>query len=320
MANYQIKMLKDENGTPFVPLVSTQGIQDPEGKTLDEKLSTKLGPDNLIGGENINIRTEGNNCYIDMDLPSSLNIINNLTTDSAGQGALDAYQGKVLNELISQTKEAIPAVIDDLTNTSSTSSLSANQGYVLNGKINSCVKISDLEDLVNSIILKKHPIGSIEINTNGTNPSEYIGGTWELIDKGFRSYASNSSSVFEPDTTNCTLESCYYTRSNHSMQIRLNFTNKVPLNDTNLDLGTFNFSELGIEQLPYGLYYVLGATDEGNAFFGTYINYSTGLLRYAESAGTISSNSSCYLLFEFMLTYDRMADEFCDKFYWKRVS
>lgn len=184
MANYQIKMLKDENGTPFVPLVSTQGIQDPEGKTLDEKLSTKLGPDNLIGGENISIRTEGNNCYIDMDLPSNLNIINNLTTDSAGQGALDAYQGKVLNELISQTKEAIPAVIDDLTNTSSTSSLSANQGYVLNGKINSCVKISDLEDLVNSIILKKHPIGSIEINVNGINPSEYIGGTWELWGSG----------------------------------------------------------------------------------------------------------------------------------------
>lgn len=184
MANYQIKMLKDENGTPFVPLVSTQGVQDPEGKTLDEKLSTKLGPDNLIGGENINIRTEGNNCYIDMDLPANLNIINNLTTDSAGQGALDAYQGKVLNGLISQTKEAIPAVIDDLTNTSSTSSLSANQGYVLNGKINSCVKISDLEDLVNSIILKKHPIGSIEINVSGTNPSEYIGGTWESYGSG----------------------------------------------------------------------------------------------------------------------------------------
>lgn len=184
MANYQIKMLKDENGTPFVPLVSTQGVQDPEGKTLDEKLSTKLGPDNLIGGENINIRTEGNNCYIDMDLPANLNIINNLTTDSAGQGALDAYQGKVLNGLISQTKEAIPAVIDDLTNTSSTSSLSANQGYVLNGKINSCVKISDLEDLVNSIILKKHPIGSIEINVNGINPSEYIGGTWESYGSG----------------------------------------------------------------------------------------------------------------------------------------
>lgn len=184
MANYQIKMLKDENGTPFVPLVSTQGIQDPEGKTLDEKLSTKLGPDNLIGGENINIRTEGNNCYIDMDLPSNLNIINNLTTDSAGQGALDAYQGKVLNVLISQTKKAIPAVVDDLTNTSSTSSLSANQGYVLNGKINSCVKISDLEDLVNNIILKKHPIGSIEINVNGINPSEYIGGTWESYGSG----------------------------------------------------------------------------------------------------------------------------------------
>ena len=220
MANYQIKMLKDENGTPFVPLVSTQGVQDPEGKTLDEKLSTKLGPDNLIGGENINIRTEGNNCYIDMVLPSSLNIINNLTTDSAGQGALDAYQGKVLNELISQTKEAIPAVIDDLTNTSSTSSLSANQGYVLNGKINSCVKISDLEDLVNSIILKKHPIGSIEINVNGVNPSEYIGGTWESYGSG-RVLVGIDTSQTEFDTVEKTggSKTHAHTTGNHTLTI-----------------------------------------------------------------------------------------------------
>ena len=220
MANYQIKMLKDENGTPFVPLVSTQGIQDPEGKTLDEKLSTKLGPDNLIGGENINVRTEGNNCYIDMVLPSSLNIINNLTTDSAGQGALDAYQGKVLNELISQTKEAIPAVIDDLTNTSSTSSLSANQGYVLNGKINSCVKISDLEDLVNSIILKKHPIGSIEINVNGVNPSEYIGGTWESYGSG-RVLVGVDTSQTEFDTVEKTggSKTHAHTTGNHTLTI-----------------------------------------------------------------------------------------------------
>lgn len=224
MANYQIKMLKDENGTPFVPLVSTQGIQDPEGKTLDEKLSTKLGPDNLIGGENINIRTEGNNCYIDMDLPANLNIINNLTTDSAGQGALDAYQGKVLNGLISQTKEAIPAVIDDLTNTSSTSSLSANQGYVLNGKINSCVKISDLEDLVNSIILKKHPIGSIEINVNGTNPSEYIGGTWESYGSG-RVLVGVDASQTEFDTVEKTGGSKTHTHTtgNHTLT-----TNEMP--------------------------------------------------------------------------------------------
>lgn len=271
MANYQIKMLKDENGTPFVPLVSTQGIQDPEGKTLDEKLSTKLGPDNLIGGENINIRTEGNNCYIDMDLPANLNIINNLTTDSAGQGALDAYQGKVLNGLISQTKEAIPAVIDDLTNTSSTSSLSANQGYVLNGKINSCVKISDLEDLVNSIILKKHPIGSIEINVSGTNPSEYIGGTWESYGSG-RVLVGVDTSQTEFDTAEKTGGSKTHTHTtgNHTLTI-----NEIPSHSHSINFdqttgSSTNALKTGVQTVYTGDYGIVqktggdGAHNHGN--------------------------------------------------------
>ena len=49
MAQYPIKMLKDEEGLPFVPLVSTECIQDPEGKSLEQRLATRLGPDNLLG-------------------------------------------------------------------------------------------------------------------------------------------------------------------------------------------------------------------------------------------------------------------------------
>ena len=100
MANYPIKMLKDEENTPFVPLVSTQGIQSPSGQTLDQILQTKLGPANLHGGYNTTVRTEGYDCYIDVQFPSGLNLINNLTTTSSNQGALDAYQGKVLNDKI----------------------------------------------------------------------------------------------------------------------------------------------------------------------------------------------------------------------------
>lgn len=129
MASYPIKMLKDEQGVPFVPLVSTEGIQDPNGETLEDKLAIKLGPANLLGGENITVRTEGTNCYIDLDLPASLNVINNLTTTSSGQGALDAYQGKVL-------KDSIPGLVDNLTSTSITSALTANQGKMLNEKFN----------------------------------------------------------------------------------------------------------------------------------------------------------------------------------------
>ena len=171
MATYPIKMLKDEENKPFVPLVSTDCIRDENNQTLQQLLDKKLGPNNLLGGDHVRITTEDNNCYVNVDLPSSLNVINNLTTTSAGQGALDAYQGKIL-------KDSIPQVVNDLSSTSTTSALSANQGYVLNQKFNDYTLTSALEDLIKQYILASHPIGSIEINISGTNPSTYLGGTW----------------------------------------------------------------------------------------------------------------------------------------------
>ena len=129
MASYPIKMMKDENNKPFVPLVSTEGIKNPQGQTLDSLLNTKIGPSNLHGGDNISITTSGYDCFINLDLPSSLNVIDNLTTSVSGQGALDARQGKIL-------KDSIPIVDNDISSTSTTHALSAYQGYVLNQKFN----------------------------------------------------------------------------------------------------------------------------------------------------------------------------------------
>ena len=171
MATYPIKMLKDEENKPFVPLVSTDCIRDENNQTLQQVLDKKLSPTNLLAGDYVSITTEGNNCYINVNLPANLNVINNLTTASAGQGALDAYQGKVL-------KDSIPQVVNDLSSTSTTSALSANQGYVLNQKFNDYTLTSALEDLIKQYILASHPIGSIEINISGANPSTYLGGTW----------------------------------------------------------------------------------------------------------------------------------------------
>lgn len=173
---------------------------------------------------------------------------------------------------------------------------------------------------VNNVIDMMYPIGSIYISATNTDPSSTFGGTWELIDKEFKSYASSSNDFFNANSTNCELNSCYYTRSGHLIQMRLNYTNKVSLGDTNLTLGTFDFDELGVTAFPYSLYNLIGATDGGNALLTTYINYSTGILAHAESTSTVAANNSCYLLFEVVLTYDRMLDSFCDKFYWKRVS
>lgn len=128
MANYPIKMLKDEQGTSFVPLVSTQAVRNPDGQTVEDILAAKLSPENIKAGENIIVTQSGSDVTITADVPDTTVLIDNLSTTTAGQGALDARQGNVL-------LNAIPDVEDSLNSQSADDALSANQGYILNNRV-----------------------------------------------------------------------------------------------------------------------------------------------------------------------------------------
>lgn len=128
MANYPIKMLKDEQGTPFVPLVSTQAVRNPDGQTVEDILAAKLSPENIKAGENIIVTQSGSDVTITADVPDTTVLIDNLSTTTAGQGALDARQGNVL-------LNAIPDIEDSLNSQSTDDALSANQGYILNNRV-----------------------------------------------------------------------------------------------------------------------------------------------------------------------------------------
>ena len=124
MATYPIKMLRDENQEPFVPMVSADSIYMNDGKSFEEKLAGKIGVENLAEGTGINIETKDDITTISVDFGASDNIIDNLDTTVAGQGPLDARQGNVL-------KNMIPTIVDNLDSTDATKVLSANQGREL---------------------------------------------------------------------------------------------------------------------------------------------------------------------------------------------
>ena len=126
MARYPVKMLKDEQNQPFVPMVSAESIYTNDDKSFEEKFATKLEPTNLKGSDSITITKNGNDCTFEVDFGASDNIIDNLNTTVAGQGPLDARQGNVL-------KNMIPTVVDNLDSTDASKVLSANQGSVLKG-------------------------------------------------------------------------------------------------------------------------------------------------------------------------------------------
>lgn len=128
MATLPIKVLKDEQKEPFIPFTNIDGVYVDSQTTLRDILDEKLEADDLVAGDNISLVKDGNEITINATGGSQVNLIDNLNTTTAGQGALDAHQGYVL-------KGMIPNVIDDVTSTSSTAALSANQGYVLNNLI-----------------------------------------------------------------------------------------------------------------------------------------------------------------------------------------
>lgn len=141
MATYPIKVLKDETGVPFVPLVSSTGITSPDGTTLEDSLAAKIEVDNIIAGDNIILEKDGNNITITGTASGAANVvINNLETTSPKKGVLDAYQGYVLNNKITEMAETleggIPKVINNLTTVDTVNALSAYQGYLLNQKTN----------------------------------------------------------------------------------------------------------------------------------------------------------------------------------------
>lgn len=141
MATYPIKVLKDETGVPFVPLVSSTGITSPDGTSLEDSLNSKLEKGNIIAGDNIILTKDGNNITITGTASGAANkVIDNLTTETANVGVLDAHQGYVLNNKIVEMAETleggIPKVINNLTTVDTINALSAYQGYLLNNKFN----------------------------------------------------------------------------------------------------------------------------------------------------------------------------------------
>lgn len=130
MATLPIKILKDEQKQPFIPFTNIDGVYIDSETTLREVLEAKLGADDIKAGNNITLVKNGNEVTINASGGGSqATLIDNLNTTTPGQGALDARQGNVL-------KGMIPNVVDDVTSTSTTAALSANQGYILNNLIN----------------------------------------------------------------------------------------------------------------------------------------------------------------------------------------
>ncbi len=170
--------------------------------------------------------------------------------------------------------------------------------------------------------LNFYPVGSVIMTSENTNPGEYIEGTWELIDKEFKSvYEGSLSSAFS--ATNCSSVSCYVTRTGHTIQLRLQANNAVALSDATVILGNFVPSILGVTSLGMSYRHYSAPTDAGNAILVLYIDGTELGCRdvIGKTSGEITGTGNQFTLnVDWNLEYTYLLDAYCDKFYWERTA
>lgn len=168
-----------------------------------------------------------------------------------------------------------------------------------------------------------YPVGSIHITDQNVNPGTALGGTWELIDKRFSN--SSGSSGFSYNNINTENGTFTWVRKAKSITFRLNWANKIPYDDAEDQIGTFNISSFGLSGAPY-MQYVFGQSDGFDCVLLLRVNYSDGvgqitvvdtIYKYVQPTHT---GASFNLLFDLMFTDSQMSDAACNQFVWRRTA
>ena len=167
-----------------------------------------------------------------------------------------------------------------------------------------------------------YPIGSVYVSNTNSNPSEVFGGTWELIDKQFKSsYLSTDDTWFKPSGSNNTQSSNSYTRDGHSVRVRIVTKTAKSLTDTDVALGNIDLEKLGMQSILGTLNVICYINDDALGIVA--ITFNTGELTWRGLIGeatNVASDASITIdaILETSSAY--MLDEACDKFYWKRTA
>lgn len=163
------------------------------------------------------------------------------------------------------------------------------------------------------------------MTSNNVNPSANLGGTWVLIDKEFTE-VSQVNQALTLNTTNTTSANiAFLLRTGHTVCMRIEFVNKVALNDTTHDMFTIPYKLFGSNNADiFYTRYFIGESDGGNGLLNICLT-NMGVVSVRDVVtkavnGNIAAGSTCYLYFEWTMPASRMLDTACDKFYWKKTA
>ena len=207
----------------------------------------------------------------------------------------------------------------DLLNSKQEHELSVDNANKLNNK--------EENQLFIDFINKMYPVGSTYITNTNASPASYLGGTWELFDKEFAYFGTNSLNNYVTlNTTNCTAVSGSIVRTGHQLFFKVTINPAVDITDTTTEMFTFNLADIGVSSLTVEICPSF-FSDGGQVCVSTKITTS-GVLSTLDAfvRNTTTPNSSAagtsvgQALINYNIYWKHMLDSACDKFYWKRTA
>lgn len=168
-----------------------------------------------------------------------------------------------------------------------------------------------------------YPVGSVYIaNAPDTKPANLFGGTWKLVDKGFKSvfsYSDNSEDFVS--LISASASTVRVNRGGNTINLSCSFTLSAELTDTATSIATFNLGKVGITNFPCTIWF-LGYTDGGNATVMLKIDFENGTLSCTDvlPSHSVPSGSSINFDVSVTLPFGSMVNDYCDKFYWQRTA
>lgn len=167
-------------------------------------------------------------------------------------------------------------------------------------------------------------IGDVVITSTNVNPATDYGGTWELIDKEFKSQyryfnVSNTTYITKNNASDGDFRIFY---NSHSLHVDGTLKVSTALSDTAVNIATLKFPTLGLSL--ESSYFFVGWSDGGNALAMLQMT-SAGIIQCVDvvgksSSATIASGQTIYFEFAINARYTNMNDSECDKFYWKKTA
>lgn len=199
------------------------------------------------------------------------------------------------------------------------------------------------DDLQNELKAYAHGVGDVLVTSTNENPSEKLGGTWQLIDKGFKNQLTTVT--LDQDIGDELLngkdgyDSTYYAHAiekveiyNHLagniVRLRLRFLLKkdVIFDDAGVPM-FINLSpqDFGFKQFPISFYGKVCYNDTYNGRGLLLDVMHTGHVSQVDVIGgdtLIAKNNEAPLTLDLVspIKVVDMLDSFCDKFYWRKIS